>query len=552
MSLTTPQLVQKLPPSWWGLFGAMRLDHHHDNAAAIWYQTEANSEYGGHPDWDELLAGLLVKEPVCEGADLIFKPRFVQLPSDIQCHFLRFVLQHRGEIPPSGLSDFVEDVQCYYGASESWQSVLLKTLAAYNKLKSQESDDQLSETCYTFTSRNQNLATSLCDRLKKSTEQCSWKKIPVKKLPESHDISEIDRIPQNMETCDDHHQRDPPHSPGEADPPHSPGEADPPHSPGEASTPTFPGVKTIQHMDNAFPAGVITILSDDDDDTAEVMMEVTEPCSTVTKEGDSQTDASMKAELTCKDKDIDPVLLGKGEKLKESWQSGSETPPEIDLFLIATPDQIKSVALALNFCSLTDSEVLSACQSLTSLASILSEAASVQFMRSVVHPKIADLKHSASRQLLGVISLSAERFPRGLIEGVFVKCVEQGLGSAQTDVFCKVIKTDLQDSARAQMIKKMIECTKRLDEHVVCIYQTLIDTKVELSESMLKDMVVTFHTNSCGLEKNLKYGKLLLAVVNKYGHKFTIEILEVMEKEVQKNETFLRKALRAALNKIRK
>ncbi|XP_033752989.1 Fanconi anemia group E protein-like [Pecten maximus] len=514
MSLTTPQLVQKLPQSWWGLFGAMRLDHHHGDAPEIWYQAEAKSEYGGHPVWDELLEGLLVKEPVCDGADLIFKSRFVQLPSDIQCQFLRFALRHRQEIPLNGLSDFCEDAQRYYGASESWQAVLLNTLATYNKVKQQESDNQLHvyETRYTFTSRNQTLATSFCERLKKSTQQCSWKKIAVKKLP--------DRTAQKMETCEDPHQ------------------TDTPLSPGQVSSPMVPGV------DMALPSDVITILSDEE--STEEMMDITETSSSLTK------DSSIKEELICRDSNIDPALLSKGEKLRESWQSGTETPPEIDLFLIATPDQIKAVAIELKFSSLTDSEVLTACQSLTSLANILSEASSAQFMSSVVHPKIADLKQSASRQLLGVISLAAEHFPKGLIEGVFVRCLEQGLGQAQTDIFCKVIKTGLQDSARLQMIQKLTECTKCLDESIVAIYQTLIDTKVELSEYFMTNMVNTFHSNSSGLEKNPKYGKLLLAVVNKYGHQFTSGNIDVMEKEVQKNGTFLKKALSAALNKLRK
>ncbi|XP_060072354.1 Fanconi anemia group E protein-like [Ylistrum balloti] len=517
MSLTTPQLIQKLPPSWWGLFGAMRLDYHHGDATEIWYQTEAKSEYGCRPDWDEVLASLVVKEPVCDGANLIFKSRFVQLPSDIQRHFLRFLLRHRDEIPADGLSEFVEDAQSYFGASESWQGVLLKTLATYNKVKKQESSNQLCEIHYTFTSGNQNLASLLCERLRKSSESCSWKKIPLTELAE--------RRHQKMETYDDNLQVDTAHFPRE--------EANP--------------ASMYQHgtpcINDALSADVITIVSDGEEDTSEELMDVTG--ATLIRDG------IVKEELALNN-DVDPVLLGKGEKLRESWQSGSETPPEIDLFLVATADQIKAVSLELKFDSLTDNEVLAACQSLTTLASVLSEAASIQFMTSVVYPKIAELNHSASRQLLGVISLAAEHFPKGLVEGIFVKCLEQGLGSAQTDIFCKVIKTGLQAAAQIQMIQKMAECTKCLDDNIVCIYQTLIDTKMELSENILTDVLNTLHCSSSGLEKNLKYGKLLLAIINKHGQKFTSGNLNVMEEEVQKNGTFLRKALSAALNKLKK
>lgn len=511
MSLTTPQLIQKLPQSWWGLFGAMRLDHHHGDATETWYQSEAKSKYGGHSDWGELLAALTVKEPICY-QNLTFKSRFVQLPSDIQCQFLRFVLRHREEIPLSELSDFCEDSQCHTD-SESWQNVLLQMLATYIKVKQQESGLHLHQTPYRFTCGNQALAASFCERLKKSTQQCPWKKIPMKKIPEP------DTQYQKMEICDDHPLLDRSHSPVQVC---------------SIITPSVDSSLSVPGVD------VITIVSDDDEESP-VEMEVTELCTDPTEE-----------EPIPRESNADTLLLAKGEKLKESWQSGSETSPEIDLFLVATPDQIQSVAAELKFCFLTDSEVLTASQSLTTLSSILSEAASVQFMASVVHPKIAALKQSASRQLLGVISLAAEHFPKSLIEGVFIRCLEQGLGSAQTDIFCKVIKTDLPDSARLQMVQKLTECTKPLDENIVYIYQTLIDTKVELSEVLITGILKTLHSHSSGMEKNLKYGKLLLAIINKYGHQFTNENINIMEKEVQKNGTFLKKALSAALNKLRK
>ncbi|XP_077976975.1 Fanconi anemia group E protein-like [Glandiceps talaboti] len=82
------------------------------------------------------------------------------------------------------------------------------------------------------------------------------------------------------------------------------------------------------------------------------------------------------------------------------------------------------------------------------------------------------------------------------------------------------------------------------------VFQTLLDLKVELDNETLNKFLNLLEHHGVACQKCLKFGKVLVTAVNKYGKQFSQGHISTMSRILDVNKTYLKKTATTALKKL--
>ena len=275
---------------------------------------------------------------------------------------------------------------------------------------------------------------------------------------------------------------------------------------------------------------------------------------------DRDIEADVSAELSAMSKSlmdrVSPLMA-----LLQSTDSGTDSTIskqlrlQLGLLCECSSTEMEIACKCLNLSSVTEQSAVLLCQQFVDMETEPSYGNTVVFAHYTILPKLEGLEQPAARVLFATIMAFGKKFPRAFCDGVAVKLLTGNkLGTFQTDIICKVIKDAFGLEAVKHILNEILKPDRNLpngswSENIVTIVQTIVDTNVDIGSISFARFSQVLELNSLPLAKSLKFAKLILAVINKYGH-HVVEHSKVFENILDSNATFLKKAGRMALRKL--
>ena len=264
------------------------------------------------------------------------------------------------------------------------------------------------------------------------------------------------------------------------------------------------------------------------------------------------------------DNDVEESLFGSNlefsqskeeilNNLKEFWESNSfsQCEGDLEIFLNFSGDEMDAACERLCLKSMTEGSLSTACSHIVSASDIISYNNCVKFLTFTLQGKVKALCQNASRTLASTVTLMAETFPKQLTDAVFVPCIYDGILAPQSDLICKILKETIATGSRSYVFQKLIEKGFLINEHTVLVLQTLVDKKSELDSCNVARLFSLLQGAAKECDKNLKFGKLLVAIVNGYGKLLTDDGLVSLQHLADRHNTFMKKSLQAAVKKLK-
>ena len=275
---------------------------------------------------------------------------------------------------------------------------------------------------------------------------------------------------------------------------------------------------------------------------------------------DRDIEADVSAELSAMSKSlmdrVSPLMA-----LLQSTDSGTDSTIskqlrlQLGLLCECSSTEMEIACKCLNLSSVTEQTAVLLCQQFVDMETEPSYGNTVVFAHYTILPKLEGLEQPAARVLFATIMAFGKKFPRAFCDGVAVKLLTGNkLGTFQTDIICKVIKDAFGLEAVKHILNEILKPDRNLpngswSENIVTIVQAIVDTNVDIGSISFARFSQVLELNSLPLAKSLKFAKLILAVINKYGH-HVVEHSKVFENILDSNATFLKKAGRMALKKL--
>ncbi|XP_064602688.1 uncharacterized protein LOC135468385 [Liolophura sinensis] len=522
-------IVKRIPGRWRELFQSLRHPSDGLTRAQVWYDDVFTSQYGQAPPWSDVLEGLTAAEPVLtENGNLKFECRFTVLPVGTQKNFLTFLHQYVDTVPASHLKIFLEKISVV-DTSDQWLKHLRWSLM--KTLQSRQEDggfdgDSLNRSepfRYSFSNEeNRNAFKSLCKDIQDSSYSLPWQQ-NYNFLESRHGDGKEDVTSPVMVT-----------SPARVTSPDIEDEDDMTESQQEMpkelhvaniDRPEAPAVKRLKlEASQHFPGSPLNISGDF---------------------SLSQVSSPLSAD--------DWAMVG---RLKDMWGSVTgevAVPEEIKLFLSCTMPQMKEVCDELQLDTLSEVAMMISCDHLCSLGEELSHSNCVEFLTAAVLPKVKVTITTVPRSLCSVLAKVSKQFPRALIDGVITPCLQDvDAAVCQAQMFCKVIKEMFSGASRLYLLQKLVDGSVPVSAGLLSLIQILIDLKVDMDRHVMHSLVHLLAKFSGPFAEDIKFGKLLLAFVTKYGKQMNMECVDLLKVVSSENQTFLKKAVSTAIAKIEK
>ena len=180
--------------------------------------------------------------------------------------------------------------------------------------------------------------------------------------------------------------------------------------------------------------------------------------------------------------------------------------------------------------------------------------ATVVFSEYCIGVWLASLQQAGSRNLLAVVSAFTQKHLKAFVDGVMVKQFNaESLLWPQADLFVKVVKNFEKESLQYFMEKLVIfnmsHSLSIWSEHMILVLSTVLERKLELDMSIFDKFVIWLQFQSLPLASSLKFTKLVLTLISKYGS-LVKERLATFRQIVEENNTFLKKPGLTALKKL--
>nr|XP_054762357.1 Fanconi anemia group E protein-like [Lytechinus pictus] len=249
----------------------------------------------------------------------------------------------------------------------------------------------------------------------------------------------------------------------------------------------------------------------------------------------------------------------KMDALKSAWHSvgctgNTEVCNEAISFMsTCTSDQLSHLCIYLDVTTIDVSTLPAVCQSITPLADLFSYTATGILAKSLFLDKMTSLTQRPHRALNSALVCFTQAFPKPAIEGALAPCIVQSdASSIQFDLVSKVAKEALSNDHRVFLVRSLLGFPDLVwSEEVTGFVQNLLDMKLDMDSSLLGVLCTSLGQNGITQSKCKKFAKLLLAVINKYNKQITPDHVTHLQRSVEVNQTFLKKACQGALKKIK-
>ncbi|CAH1244637.1 FANCE [Branchiostoma lanceolatum] len=251
-------------------------------------------------------------------------------------------------------------------------------------------------------------------------------------------------------------------------------------------------------------------------------------------------------------KEISDVLT----ELHQRWTRGEqvEFAPEHHFFTSCSPQQMESACVQLHELGLSEVAMCSACHFMAQVTPPPSHTNSCVFIRQCLLPQLHDVGcETASRILSAAMVEFARKYPRPFVEtAVTPLLTTMGEGSWLWDVLNRLVTEP--DTQRQDLISilQVLYGAETWSESTVALLQTVINQKPPLDSTSLSDLTTATQGQAENLKTNLKFTKLILAIIKTYGKEMSQDDIKRFTTVLDCNQTFLKRAASAALKRVTK
>lgn len=178
----------------------------------------------------------------------------------------------------------------------------------------------------------------------------------------------------------------------------------------------------------------------------------------------------------------------------------------------------------------------------------------VIFAEYVLGSYIIAMQKVASRNLVVAVTWFSQKCPKAFVDGTMAKHFDRKcLLWSQCDLMVKISKTMHQESLRYFMMQlvqsKKDEYETVWNEHMITLLSTVIDRQIDFDAEHFQKLVNWLQFQSMPLASCLKFTKLLLILIKKYGS-LVKKSLPLFKQMLMENTTFLKKSAVSILKKL--
>ncbi|XP_030641074.1 Fanconi anemia group E protein [Chanos chanos] len=189
------------------------------------------------------------------------------------------------------------------------------------------------------------------------------------------------------------------------------------------------------------------------------------------------------------------------------------------------------------------------CSCLLALTPDLSHSTAAVIIKNLLLDKVLSLTEPASRCLVTAATSLCSRYPRPACQTLIEPIIQGGhTGTAQAELLCRLIEDCFEPHHRLLVFQMIL--IGSWNEGVLSIIHALLDSKLELSEEIFSLFIDQLSSQSSHFTKSMKFAKMTLTILTKYQSNVNATSKHTLSCCLSSNETFLKKSLQAALNRI--
>ena len=179
--------------------------------------------------------------------------------------------------------------------------------------------------------------------------------------------------------------------------------------------------------------------------------------------------------------------------------------------------------------------------------------ATVIFAEYCIGVWLVALQQAASRNVLAVVVAFAQKHTKAFVEGVMIKQFNAtSLMRPQCDLIVKVVKNFEKETLQyflEKLLQSEVDSRSVWSEDMILLLSTVLERKMDLDVSIFEQFVNWIQSQSLPLASSLKFAKLVLTIINKYGSLVKTR-LPSFRQILEENNTFLKKSGLTALRKL--
>lgn len=181
----------------------------------------------------------------------------------------------------------------------------------------------------------------------------------------------------------------------------------------------------------------------------------------------------------------------------------------------------------------------------------LSYASCLALMRSAMLGRVLALEQPASRSLFAMLQATVERHPKVVVDGLLAPVfAQEAIGPAQAEVVSRLLRDVLPVPFALHFLDVVLSPTApggRWGDLQVGILQTALARKLPLTAAIVLALLEHARASSGRLKGSLKFAKMVLVLVQKYGAEIAPHAQLVVQ-IAQASETFMKAPLTKAAN----
>eukprot|EP00058_Branchiostoma_floridae_P000405 XP_002585893.1 hypothetical protein BRAFLDRAFT_110885 [Branchiostoma floridae] len=227
---------------------------------------------------------------------------------------------------------------------------------------------------------------------------------------------------------------------------------------------------------------------------------------------------------------------------------------EYQFFASCSPQQMESACCELLKLGLSEVVMCGACYFMAQVTPPPSHTNCCVFIRQCLLPQLPDTENeSASRTLSAAMVEFARKYPRPFVEtAVMPLLTRMGEGSWLWDVLNKLVTEPDTQQQDLVSILQVLYGAETWSESTVALLQTVVNQKPPLDTTSLSDLTTATQGQAEKLNSNLKFTKLVLAIIKTYGKEMSQDDVRRFTMVLDCNQTFLKRAASAALKRVTK
>lgn len=226
----------------------------------------------------------------------------------------------------------------------------------------------------------------------------------------------------------------------------------------------------------------------------------------------------------------------------------------LNWFLESTFKALVTVLTSLEISTVPETSIIMLVKQFLLLEKECSFQATVTFAEYCIGAWLVALQQAASRNVLAIIAAFAQKHPKAFVDGIMVKLFNAtSLMRPQCDLIVKVMK-NFEKETLQYFLEKLV-WSNEVDSHsvwnedMILLLSTVLDRQIDLDVSIFQKFVNWLQSQSLPLASSLKFAKLVLTIINKYGPLVKTR-LPTFKQILEENNTFLKKSGLTALRKL--